>query len=198
MIPLKKLNTQIVDFSQTNEKKFIDKTSFQKKEQEYSLAIGNVIFSFAYLEDIVDASIAEIINDSDEEFGYRVIKYLSFRDKVSLWKDLYSGVIKEFPEDMGAPLLSEFDHLFQIFIKLSEFRNVVAHANWSTIDEKGFVTCRVIESKYDGGLRFERKSMTTQILSDVASENYSICEKLQVFKEKVESLQNSLELVAFK
>src|SRR5665648_418843 len=59
------------------------------QEASYSRAIGRFFMSFSTLETALDHMIISAVSDRADERGYRIIKYLEFKDKISLSKDEY-------------------------------------------------------------------------------------------------------------
>ena len=68
--------------------------TIENQHAKYANSIGSFIISFSQLEDTVDNDLATAINERAHEPGYRIIKFLSFRDKINLLKDDYSSHIK--------------------------------------------------------------------------------------------------------
>ena len=116
--------------------------------EKYARSIGALMISFSGMEDSVDVELATAISERAYEPGYRIIKYLEFRDKVNLWRDHYSAYIKGVLTDKKqAKFLAELKSIYLKLVELSEFRNKIAHANWSSLDKAGFVRYRSIENK---------------------------------------------------
>jgi hypothetical protein len=138
------------------------------------------------MEDSVDRDLATAINERAYEPGYRIIKYLSFRDKINLLRDDYSAYIKAVCIDKKQEtLLAELKIIYSKLSELSEFRNKVAHANWASLDNDGFVRCKVVENKEDMGMVFEKVKMTPSVLIKFIRQNNSVSRKLSEFREKV-------------
>ncbi|MFA5936589.1 MAG: hypothetical protein WC822_01785 [Candidatus Paceibacterota bacterium] len=68
--------------------------TIENQENKYAKSIGMFIISFSSMEDCIDRDFAKSIHDDMDEPGYRIIKYLSFRDKINLLKDDYFAFIK--------------------------------------------------------------------------------------------------------
>jgi hypothetical protein len=144
------------------------------------------IFSFSNLENSVDNDLARSINERGYEPGYRIIKYLNFRTKINLWKDDYYNFIKlSCPKNKQDALIKKVDAVHSKLAELSEFRNKVAHANWQSLDAKGFVRTKIIEDRELGGISFEKVKMTPGILIKFIRQNNSLANKLEPIRENI-------------
>lgn len=161
------------------------------KHSKYANAIGSFIISFSELENLVNNDLATAINERSQEPGYRIIKYLGFRDKINLLKDDYSTFIKHLKSKQDKiRLLSESKIIYDKLCELSEFRNKVAHANWESLDLSGFVRTKIIENKDDVGIQFEKIKMTPGVLIKFRKQNDAVANKLAQFRDKVLSAYN--------
>ncbi len=166
----------------------------ENQYDKYSKSIGMFIISFSNMEDCVERDFAKSIHDDADEPGYRIIKYLSFRDKVNLLKDDYLAFIKySLPESKQEKILSELNIIYSKLVELSEFRNRVAHANWYSLDKNGFVRCKITENKENVGIVFEKVKMTPGVLIKFTRQNYAISHKLDEFREKIWEAINRYE-----
>ena len=169
--------------------------TIENQHTKYSNAIGSFIISFAELEHAVDNDLATAINERAHEPGYRVIKYLSFRDKINLLKDDYSAHIKYLESPSSKlRLLAELKVIYDKLCELSEFRNKVAHANWHSLDLSGFVRTKIVENKDDIGIQFEKVKMTPGVLIKFRKQNESLSNKLFLFREKVWDTHNQEDI----
>jgi hypothetical protein len=134
----------------------------------------------------LDVDFAKSIHDSSYESGYRIIKYLSFRDKVNLLHDDYVAFIKYCcTGNKQIKLLEEINVIFSKLKELSEFRNKIAHANWYSLNKNGFVICRAIENKGEAGMLLEKVKMTPGVLMKFTRQNYSVSNNLGEIREKI-------------
>ncbi len=78
-------------------------------------------------------------------------------------------------------------------MELSEFRNRVAHANWSSLDKAGFVRSKIIENKEEYGMSFEKIKMTPGVLIKFIRQNNSVSNKLDPFTDKIWEIHNKEE-----
>jgi hypothetical protein len=185
-----KLESKVISFGQFGESE--DETvtgefeSIDAKYGQYANAIGCYIISFADMEDSVERDLATAINERAHEPGYRVIKYLNFRNKINLLRDDYASFVKYLiPSPKREKLIDELKTIHNKLCELSEFRNKVAHANWGTLDTDGFVRTKIMESKEDPGTVFLKVKMTPLVLSKFRRQNESISSRLSEFREEV-------------
>jgi len=160
--------------------------------EKYAKSIGALMISFSGMEDSVDVELATAINERAYEPGYRIIKYLEFRDKINLWKDHYSAYIKGILSGKKQlKFLAEMKAIYLKLVELSEFRNKIAHANWSSLDNAGFVRYRSVENKdISGGMSFEKVKMTPGVIIKFVRQNDAISTKINEFREKFWEAKN--------
>ncbi|OGG73953.1 hypothetical protein A3A40_03490 [Candidatus Kaiserbacteria bacterium RIFCSPLOWO2_01_FULL_54_20] len=141
------------------------------KEKKYSHAIGSFLMAFSYLETALDHLIISSISDRSDEPGYRIIKYLRFRDKTNLANDEYLQLIS-FIRDKRRKrgYNSKLNKTKKSLEELSEFRNKLAHANWESLTEKGFVRVGTFEDKEGGGVQFKTLKMTPGVINRFTNE----------------------------
>jgi len=158
---------------------------------KYANAIGSFVISFAGLESSVDIDLAEGINDRSHDLGYRIIKYLSFRDKINLLRDGYVSCIHcLISEPSKGRLLSELGIIHNKLCELSEFRNKVAHANWQSLDTLGFVRTKIIENGDGIGMQMEKIKMTPEVLIKFRKQNEAVANRLDNYRQKVQNADN--------
>jgi hypothetical protein len=136
--------------------------------------------------------LATAINERAYEPGYRIIKYLEFRDKINLWRDHYSDYIKVVLSDKKRiKFLAELKIIYLKLVELSEFRNKIAHANWSSLDKAGFVRYRSIENKEKSGMSFEKVKMTPGVIIKFVRQNNAISVRINEFRENFWEARNT-------
>ena len=160
--------------------------TIERVQEKYAKSIGMLIISFSSLEDTVDRDLATAINDRAYEPGYRIIKYLEFRDKINLLKDDYSAFIKYcFTGKKRIKFIGELKTIYSKLVELSEFRNKIAHANWLSLDKAGFVRYKSIENKVDIGMSFEKVKLTPSVIIKFTRQNIAVSNRLNSFKDKI-------------
>jgi hypothetical protein len=161
--------------------------TIENQHAKYANSIGSFMISFAELEDAVDSSLATAINERAYEPGYRVIKYLGFRDKINLLYDCHSAYVRLLTSEASRlRLLGKLKILHNKLCELSEFRNKVTHANWQSLDVSGFVRTKVIENRDGVGMQLEKIKMTPSVLIKFRKQNEALVNKMEVFIEKAE------------
>lgn len=160
--------------------------TLDQQRDKYSKSIGALMISFSELEDSVDKDFANSISDRTYEPGYRIIKYLDFRDKINVLRDGYIALIKGIcPKPRQDKYLAELRIIYLKLVELSEFRNRVAHANWASLDDAGFVSCKIVENKQDFGIGFEKVKITLSVMIKFIRQNDAVSRKLSEFRDKI-------------
>ncbi len=173
--------------------------TLEQVEQKYAKSIGMLMISFSELEDTVDRDLATAINERTYEPGYRIIKFLEFREKIDLLKDDYSAYIKYvFEGSQQIKFLAELKILYAKLVELSEFRNKIAHSNWSSLDKAGFVRYRSVENKAEAGMSFQKVKMTPAIIIKFTRQNSAVSNRLGNFREKLWDANNRQEAKRYK
>lgn len=156
----------------------------EKNMERFASAIGNYLISFSALEDTVDTELATVINERGYEPGYRIIKYLSFRDKINLLRDDHASFVKHLTSGNDTKrLLAKLDVIYKKLCELSELRNKVAHANWQSLDVSGFVRTKIITNSDDASLKFLKVKLTPGVLVKFRKQNLSLMSMLVNFRE---------------
>ncbi|HEV7702004.1 MAG TPA: hypothetical protein VGO63_00970 [Candidatus Paceibacterota bacterium] len=171
----------------------------EEVEEKYARSIGRLVISFSALEDRVDVDLATAISDRAYEPGYRIIKYLEFRQKIDLLRDDYFAFIKYcLTGKKQSKLLSEIKLIYLKLVELSEFRNIIAHANWQSLDEAGFVRYKSVENREGLGMNFRKIKITPSIILKFIRQNYAIASQLSSFRDKVWEADNKEEARRYK
>tara|TARA_B100000745_G_scaffold296224_1_gene241319 strand:+ start:4332 stop:4892 length:561 start_codon:yes stop_codon:yes gene_type:complete len=156
---------------------------------EYSYRIGSFLMDFSSLEDTIDSLLIERINDRSHEFGFQTIKLFKFKQKIILLRDNYKSLIRYLSSDSKKlRLLSIVDSSYADLVKLSEFRNKVAHANWETLDKNFFVTTDVKEDTQ--GVYFVRTKISCRLLYNASRKCGSLSKR--IFNDHEKILDNTL------
>ena len=142
-----------------NEDEFI----FLHKE-EYSGSIGEFLISFSNLESALNLMVVNLINGRGHELGYKVIKSLSYSNKIHLAKDLYLLNIELISnQKTKEKKREEFKLILEKLNDLGESRNRIAHANWVTLDKYGYVRTK-ISSDESGLVHFIKIKITPKLM----------------------------------
>lgn len=163
-----------------------DTTPIEEKIDSYSKAIGGFLLSFSDLEASVDNDLATAINERSHEPGYRIIKYLKFKSKIDLLKDEYTNFISYLIAGVQKnKLIEEINYIHKKLVELNSFRNKVAHADWNSLDDDGFVRTKIEQSKTKGGINLKKIKMTPSVLLKFRRQNIAIGNKIYEFRDKV-------------
>ncbi len=156
------------------------------KRKGYPQAIGNFLIAFSYLETSLDHLIITIISDRSDEPGYRIVKYLNFRNKTELAREEYWNMITYISNKrLKEKHKKKFEVIFQKLVELSEFRNKVVHANWMTLDERGYVRVKIGKNSEYGWIEFENWKITPDLLHKFTRQANAIGSRIDSFKETV-------------
>lgn len=137
----------------------------QREKNKYALRIGKFLFEFSEIEAELNKAIARVINDRTDQVGYVILAPLRYGAKVELFQKLYGLYIEALPKSTRQTK-REMKRLVGSLRGLGKFRNKVAHANWASLDPRGFVRVR-IESD-DGGVELVRRKITVEDLEGEA------------------------------
>ena len=155
-----------------------------RQEESYSKAIGKFFIVFSTLETALDHMIITAISDRADEEGYRIIKYLEFRHKINLGKDEYQRRISFISnQKLKASLQSKLNLIIRKLEEISEFRNKIAHANWESLSDAGFVRVRIKEDTTGAGIHFVRIKMTPLIIGEFIRQAAALANRVDSFSE---------------
>jgi hypothetical protein len=116
----------------------------------YSRLIGTFIMNWSKLEHELNGAISEAINDRAHQVGHLVIENLSTYKKIDLFHKLYLELEKIKSRGNAIKLL----YLRYKLTELNSFRNSIVHANWQTLNKKGFVRTRTGQTEDEGFIEF--------------------------------------------
>ena len=163
-----------------------DITPIEEKFDSYSNAIGSFMLTFSDLEASVDNDLATAINERTHEPGYRIIKYLKFMNKINLLKDEYTNFICYFVSGSKKDkLIKEINTIHNKLVELNAFRNKVAHADWNSLDDDGFVRTKIEQSKTKGGIDLKKIKMTPNVILKFKRQNIATGNKIAEFRDKI-------------
>ena len=158
------------------------------KQNNYARAIGTFIIAFSELEASLDSLIANSIEDRGDDPGYRIIRYLKFRDKINFSADQYKQLIhiKKTYESLSnkdaEKLNSQLNIINSKLGELSEFRNKIAHANWMTLDNQGYVRTKIILND-EYFVAFTKIKLSPNVILKFTRQCASLANKINLLKE---------------
>lgn len=151
------------------------------KEGKYAPLLGNFLIHFSVLEHSLNLALAEALHGRSHETGYVVVEKLTISNKMDLFRKLYL-------RNVGFQGKKGKDALSKICKRLSEintFRNIIVHANWSTIDARGFVRTKIKIDPNEGHVVFKNIRITRAIIQKQTGEVKKLALDLDTFSEKV-------------
>lgn len=134
----------------TKTKQFIQNLSHDIEDEEKAESyldeslplVGLVVMYFNAVEKLLDSLLCEIISDRTDAPGLIVIQKLMYAAKLDLFK--------RFAEDfhLCEPAKPpKFEELLTELGEVARLRNIVVHADWSSMDEQGYTYVRLKGSK---------------------------------------------------
>lgn len=156
------------------------------KEKRYAQSIGNFLILFSVLEEALNSYIARLENERSDDPGYRILKYLNFRNKIFFAKDLSMQIIL-FSQNgnMKVRNKKKLDIVISKLIEISEFRNKIAHANWSTLGRRGYVRVSIKENYEEGGIEFENIKITPGVINKFSRQVRAITDQIDSFVDEI-------------
>lgn len=150
------------------------------QRERYAVRIGHLLIDFSKLENSLNLALVEAIHGSSHEPGYVIVEKLKTWDKIDLFNKMYLRMV-HFQSEKGK------DELKAIRKRLDDanaFRNIIAHANWATMDEDKFVRTKVKIDKDEGGVSFRNIKITTTLIRAQVQEVQRLTKALDKFAEK--------------
>jgi len=129
---------------------YYDDTQIEKAFDKYSKLIGAFLIRFSQIEHDLNIYIAETFIDDDHSKGYRLIKNLSFSNKIQLFYEIFL----EIATFTNLKNKVKLKRIIESLKEINTFRNKLAHANWSTLTKKGFVRTKIVSNNEDGTIQF--------------------------------------------
>jgi len=152
----------------------------EKVKAKYAPRIGLFLIRFSSLEHALDIYLADQLSDRSHQFGYIVIEGMPLNGKIELFRKLVRGFVRHTRPTHVARL--------QILVKRLHdarvFRNYVAHANWNTLENNGYVRTRIDES--NGEIIFKRVRITPKVINAWIRRVVALEGKLDEFIENVQ------------
>lgn len=150
------------------------------KEDRYAPLLGYFLLDFSVLEHSLNLALAEELHGSTHEVGYVVIEKLKTFDKIELFFKLYLRLVS-FQGQKGKAALAIVRKRLE---NINTFRNLIMHANWSTIDKENFVRTRIKVDSEEGYVKFRNVKITTTMIRTQIREAQKLTDDLDAFSEK--------------
>jgi|LakMenEpi03Aug12_release.lakeMendotaPanAssembly.Ray.scaffolds.fasta_scaffold00232_36 hypothetical protein len=117
---------------------YYDDEFIEIKRKFLAPRIGNFIISFSLLEQELNTTISELIFEDTHLPGYLIINKTEIMDKALTMINLFNSQLIAIDEEYKDEMKTKIQKLKTDLVKIIEFRNKIAHANWSTLKE-GYV-----------------------------------------------------------
>lgn len=164
----------------------------KQKEVKLQESIGKLFMSFSFVEQDLNDALCSLINDRADSVGVLIIRKMFFKQKLNIYKDMVSDFIR----CVGGPtkskkLLNKTDSVIKKAEELSEFRNDIAHADWTTLDKDNFVTISIeIDNKKEEGVHYKKMKITPGIIIKYVRQNEALQDKFNELREDLYNLLN--------
>ena len=152
--------TKLTEFMQYLAHEIDDETKAEEYIENAIPFIGLIIIYFNSLESSLDSILCENFTDRTDSTGLIVLNKMSFSAKIDL--------LKRFCDDFQFSLGKELEGYEELINDLKEsarLRNLVAHTNWQTTNEEGYVFTRLKMSKK--GIQQEYVQFTEESLEKI-------------------------------
>lgn len=139
-----------------------------EKDEAFYSGIGLALVSFGYFESVLNRCIIKMISDRSDDRGFAIVSLLELRQKLDL-----------FFNDMGPILVDDgldIKGMHSKLLRVIEIRNLIAHADWSTLTNDNYVRCQIRHNKNDASIRFRYYNFSKDILHRISKEVYEICD----------------------
>ena len=149
----------------------------EKFLEETAPLIGYVVHSFNTLEEQLNSSICELINDRSDSMGLLVMYTMRYSGKVDLFKRFWKA-LQIYTEKKE----SWFDRFIKRLIQAGKLRNMVVHADWESAHDDGYTLCKL--KMNSRGLQHEYVQFTPESLQDIITFIDRTTEMFDVYEEK--------------
>lgn len=161
---------------------FVTGEYIEKYREKYSSLIGSFLISFSSLENEINFAIIQTIHDRSHDMGYIVIEKLTTNNKIDLLYKMYAPLAKW----KGGNESKKWNEIKNELVALNQFRNKIVHANWQTLNNKGFVRTKAKPNSNTGFIEFTNELIKPKTIRD----QIKIIDKIEVkLDEYLESLE---------
>jgi len=141
--------------------------------------IGYVVHSFNTLEDLLNESICNLINDRSDSIGLQVIYKMNYSTKIDLFKRLLQEL-----QNMADKKIKIFDKLFENLTTAGNLRNQVVHADWESAYDDGYTRCKLkISAK---GIKHEYIQFNAASLNSIIDLINNTCDLFDEYEIEME------------
>jgi len=159
---------------------YVDGEYFEKVEVKYSQLIGSFIINFSNLDHDLNCAIADSLHEDCHENGYVIIEKLTAHNKIDLFYKFY--VRLESFKDKKTKI--KLDEIKSELLRINAFRNNIVHANWQTLNKKGFVRTKIVVDAEEGYVKFQNIQITPKIIRDNVKAIHRLINKIERYTER--------------
>ncbi len=162
---------------------FVNDEYMEDKKYDYAYLLGLFIIKFSNLEHELNISIANLINEHTHDMGYSIIEWLTFSNKLDIFTKLSKKYISILDKDKK--VLEKFKDIVKNIKEISEYRNILAHVNWTSTKKWWFVRIKIISDKEDWFVSFKYIKVLPRNIKWKITKIDNILEKLYWINEKI-------------
>lgn len=170
------------EFEELDQYDYINDEYLDLVRKRYEPLIGRLLISFSALEHCLNYEIAERISERAHNEGYVIIEKLTMMNKIELYNKLFLGLLNS--TRMGERLKEKLKIIKAELIEINTFRNIVVHANWTTLTEEKLVRTKIVVDNDDGFVKFKKIQVTPKLI-------YSKCKRIEKLINKIEFFTES-------
>ncbi len=122
----------------------------------YSKLIGSFLIEYSRLEHELNISIADLVFDDCHDLGYHIIEKMRMSNKIYFYYK-YSLRVEVVMGEQNKKFLKK---IYNNLRSLNKFRNIIAHADWCTLDKQMNVRTSIITDDESGIVKFKKVKVT--------------------------------------
>lgn len=149
----------------------------KQKEVKLQESMGKLFMSFSFVEQDLNNALCYLINDRTNNTGVLIIRKMFFKQKLNLYKDMIFELIINYVSNSkkSKNLLERANNIIKKAEDLSEFRNDIAHANWTTLDKDNFYTISIdTDNNKETNIHYKKMRITPAIIIKFVRQNEAL------------------------
>lgn len=178
-----KIKEELIQYEELEQYDFIEDDYIEEVSGKYGKLIGLFLINFSRLEHVLNQAIADFIFDRAHEPGYFILGYLSIINKIDYYVKHHIRIL-EFVSELSKDRIK---NLKKKLLEMNEFRNSIAHANWSTLNKKGYVRTKIHVDNNNGLVKFKNIKITPDILKENIVNIEDLIEEIYEIQEVVDN-----------
>lgn len=148
--------------------------------EETAPLIGYIVHSFNTLENLLNESLCNLINERSDAQGLLVIYNMNYSSKVDMFKRFLLEL-----QNTACKKITILDQLTKNLILAGNLRNQVVHADWESAYDDGYTRCKLkINSK---GITHEYIQFTTESLESIIELINNTCNMFDDYETEMEN-----------